>query len=145
MKSEARGTTCHLVFTFQGEHAPKYLLFTIKRSAGYDFEITPEGEARCKIFKDRSGVRAEKELKFSFINDQGERVSAKYNLIGLIEHHGDSGTQGHYIARLFRGGVWKLYNDRTTMANAPPDDQNYRQATTIALYRLDFPNQQDSQ
>ena len=37
----------------------------------------------------------------------------KYEFIGLVEHIGSSGTQGHYIAMTLREGKYYRFNDES--------------------------------
>ena len=70
--------------------------FEVKRIEGID--ISRKKETQVKY-----------EEKLHIGKEDGERK--EYELISIVEHHGESCHKGHYIAYGKRRGTWYRYND----------------------------------
>ena len=49
----------------------------------------------------------------SYLSEDGKKEikKTKYQLLGLLEHEGETGTKGHYTAVTLRDGKFLRFND----------------------------------
>mmetsp|Transcript_57310 Transcript_57310/g.123011 ORF Transcript_57310/g.123011 Transcript_57310/m.123011 type:complete len:263 (-) Transcript_57310:108-896(-) len=63
-----------------------------------------------------------------------QKTEPLYELIGVVEHEGDSLRHGHYTAQACRGGVWYTFDDsRVAVSGSSPHLRQDR--VTLAFYQ----------
>mmetsp|Transcript_60113 Transcript_60113/g.161251 ORF Transcript_60113/g.161251 Transcript_60113/m.161251 type:complete len:263 (+) Transcript_60113:498-1286(+) len=63
-----------------------------------------------------------------------QKVDPLYELVGVVEHEGNSLRHGHYTAQARRGGVWHTFDDsRVTSSGSVPHLRHDR--VTLAFYQ----------